>query len=103
LLFVISKDNIYFYVNDNLRYWGGTTGIMVGADNTYEAGDEVLRHCDGCTDVDSSAWCIPAFELTANGFNYGESNNIDILVEDFCIGSGQPHAEGMSELRLILI
>tara|TARA_Y100000310_G_scaffold217822_1_gene218938 strand:+ start:27188 stop:28291 length:1104 start_codon:yes stop_codon:yes gene_type:complete len=97
------NDNLYFYVNGALRYWGGTTGIMLGDDNTYQAGDEVLRHCDGCSDVDSSAWCIPAFELTASGFNYGQSNDIEILVEDFCKGGGQPHAGGMSELRLILI
>lgn len=37
------------------------------------------------------------------GFNFGQNNNIDILVEDLCTGSGQPHAGGMSELRLILI
>ncbi len=97
------NDNLYFYVNGALRYWGGTTGIMVGDYNTYQAGDEVMRGCGGCSDVDSSAWCIPAFELTANGFNYGQDNSIDILVEDFCIGSGQPHAGGMSELKLILI
>ena len=97
------NDNLYFYVNGDLRYWGGTTGTMVGADNTYQAGDEVLRNCDGCSTVDSSAWCIPAFELTASGFNYGEFNDIGILVEDFCKGGGQPHAGGMSELRLILI
>ena len=97
------NDNLYFYVNGALKYWGGTTGAMVGADNTYQAGDEVMRYCSGCSDVDASAWCIPAFELTASGFNFGQNNNIDILVEDFCKGGGQLHAGGMSELRLILI
>jgi hypothetical protein len=97
------NDNLYFYVNGNLSYWGGTTGIMVGESNTYEVGDEVLQNCIGCEDVDSSGWCIPAFELTTDGFNFGETNNIDILVEDFCKGGGQAHAGGMSELKLTLV
>ncbi|MBT3690741.1 hypothetical protein HOG16_00680 [Candidatus Woesearchaeota archaeon] len=97
------NDNLYFYVNGELKYWGGTTGNMVGGDDTYEGGDEVMKECSGCYDVDDSAWCIPAFELSASGFIYGESNDIDIMVEDFCWGGAQPHAGGMSELTLFLI
>ena len=97
------NDNLYFYVNGNLKYYGGTTGRMVGEVNTYEPGDEVLQNCGNCQAVDASAWCIPAFELTTEGFNFGEDNNVDILIEDFCKGQGQQHAGGMSALSLKMI
>ena len=97
------NDNLYFYVNNELKYYGGTTGIMVGEANTYEQGDEVLKNCGNCQNVDASAWCIPAFELTTEGFNFGEDNSIDILIEDFCKGQGQQHAGGMSALSLKMI
>ena len=93
-------DNLYFYVNGELKYRGGTVGAVVGNINTYEAGDEVMKCTGGCTGV-PQRWCIPAFELSANGFNFGQDNSIDILVEDFC-GDETPSG-GMSELRLILI
>ena len=96
------NDNLYFYLNGELKYYGGTTGTMLGAEDTYQDGDEIMRGCDGCSDVDSSAWCIPAFELSANGFNFGESNDIHILVEDFCLWEAE-HAGGMSNLNIYLI
>lgn len=97
------NDNLYFYVNGVMKYYGGTSGKMIGADNQYDLGDEVMRGCGNCQPVDSSAWCIPAFELGTNGFVFGQSNNIDILVEDFCIGVGAPHAGGISELNVQLV
>ena len=104
------NDNLYFYVNRELKYWGGTTGVMDrnldgGNDdqpNQWDEGDEVLKWCEGCYDIDDSAWCIPAFDLTLSGFIFGQENSIDILVEDFCLGGGQPHAGGMSRLTTMM-
>jgi len=100
---ICMNDNLYFYVNGLLKYYGGTTGKMIGNASTYQTGDEVLKNCGNCESVDSSKWCIPAFELTTAGFNFGQQNNIDILVEDFCKGGGQAHAGGMSELSIRLV
>ena len=83
------NDNLYFYLNGQLKYYGGTTGaINLPKDDIFEAGEEVMRNCGGCEVVDSSAWCIAPFDLTLNGLNYGEENSIDIMIEDFCNGGG---------------
>lgn len=95
------NDNLYIYVNSALKYYGGTTGKMTGGESTYEAGDEVIKGCGNCADVDASAWCIPPLELTTSGFSFGINNSVDILVEDFCKSS--THAGGMSALNIQLI
>jgi hypothetical protein len=97
------NDNLYFYVNGALKYYGGTTGVRLGPDGQFVAGSEVIRGCGNCNTVDSSAWCIPPFRLDTAGFNFGVDNNIDILVEDFCRGGGAPHAGGMSQLAIQLL
>lgn len=100
------NDNIYLFVNNELVYWGGTSGLLGNNQSLYEPGDELIKFCRNCNNVDASGWCIPAFELTTLNFNFGETNNIDILVEDFCwYGYGQPswpHAGGMSWLSITI-
>jgi hypothetical protein len=82
------NDNMYFYVNDQLIFKGGTTGTHDG-DNILEAGEEALRSCDGCYDIDSSGWCIPPVTITdTSAFNFNGDNRILILLEDFCISGG---------------
>jgi hypothetical protein len=98
---ICMNDNLYFYVNGILKYWGGTTGVMIGEHHTYELGDEVIDECGNCALIDTSKWCIPAFKLTTSGFNFGEENDIDILVEDYC--KGGDHAGGMSRLRISMV
>ncbi len=102
---ICMNDNLYFYVNDKLIYWGGTTGKLFGGDNYWEVGDEVLRNCTRCGEVDSSAWCIPAFNLTTAdaGFEFGVANNVTILIEDFCKGGSETHAGGMSRLSVSMV
>jgi hypothetical protein len=97
---ICMNDNLYFYVNDVMKYWGGTTGRMIGDPVTYEEGDEVMKNCTNCFDIDTSGWCIPAFSLTTNGLNFGVENDIDILVEDYC--KGGDHAGGMSRLQITM-
>ena len=95
--------NLYFYVNGNLVYYGGTTGRNFGAQNTYQTGDEIIQGCGGCASVDSSEWCIPAFDLTTAGFNFDQTNDIDILIEDYCFYPGELHAGGMSDLSIKIV
>jgi hypothetical protein len=80
-------DNIYFYVNGQRAYWGGTSGKHDGtdADNILSSGEEILNNCGNCPIV-GKTWCIPPFKVTTSNFNFGVDNNIDILVEDFCSG-----------------
>jgi hypothetical protein len=85
---ICMNDNMYIYVNGVMKLYGGTTGVMVAPDNQYDTGDQVMRNCGNCDVVDPSAWCIPPLELNTNGFIFGQSNNIDILVEDYCGGGG---------------
>jgi len=97
------NDNLYFYVNGNLVYYGGTTGRNFGAQNTYQTGDEIIQGCGGCASVDNSEWCIPAFDLTTAGFDFDQINNIDILLEDYCFYPEEPHAGGMSDLSIKIV
>jgi hypothetical protein len=98
------NDNMYIYINSALRYTGGTTGRRISTLNMhYVTGDEIIKGCGGdCASVDSSAWCMPALKLNTAGFNFGQNNNLDILVEDYC-GGGPPHAGGMSDLNLQIV
>ncbi|MCD4666730.1 hypothetical protein K8R47_02885 [archaeon] len=97
---ICMNDNLYFYVNGVLKYWGGTTGVKVGIDWEYEeingTTDEVLSGCGNCN-VDNSDWCIPAFNLNAGDFVFGEWNDIDILIEDYCTSGG------MNQLRISMV
>ncbi len=85
---ICMNDNLYFYLNGILMYRGGTSGLMVGEPNKYDIGDEVIKNCEFCGDIDPTAWCIPSFELTTSGLNFGENNGVDILVEDYCTSGG---------------
>ena len=103
------NDNMYIYVNGAFKYQGGTSGKIITATPGnptphpfhYQSSDELISHCGGCEDVDSYGWCIPALKLNTAGFNFGQTNNIDILVEDYC--GGPPHAGGMSNLNLQIV
>ena len=72
------NDNFYFYVNDKLLTYGGTSG---------KQDVKVIRRCQGCEESDG--WCIPPIELTASSeFKFGEWNDIYVLVEDYCVSGG---------------
>ena len=64
-------DNLYFYVNGELKYRGGTVGAVVGNINTYEAGDEVMKCTGGCTGV-PQRWCIPALNCQQTALTSGK-------------------------------
>lgn len=97
------NDNFYFYVNGIKIAQGGTTGIT-DSDNVLEPGEEVLRLCNGCYDIDSSGWCIPPVELSASSaFKFDKSNEIMILVEDYCKGGGQTYAGGLKPFKIYII
>ncbi|MCB9359577.1 hypothetical protein H6503_06625 [Candidatus Woesearchaeota archaeon] len=105
------NDNLYIYVNGELQYFGGTTGFVTdqgrgGGLNDHPGewyeGDEIIKACTGCQDVDSSGWCIPAFEMNDAGFNFGENNDIHVMVEDYCKGGGQANAGGLSYLEFTI-
>ena len=99
------NDNLYFYVNNNLIGMGGTTGAMGNQDNQLDPGEEVIKGCNGCQDIDSSAWCIPPVKLTTagSGFEYGETNTIMVLVEDFCFPTGSAHGGGLKPFRFYFV
>lgn len=97
------NDNFYFYVNSQVITRGGTTGVTNG-DNKLDPGEEVLKNCDGCYDIDSSAWCIPSIELTgSSAFKFGEDNEIRVLVEDYCKGGGQEFAGGLKIFQIYFV
>ncbi len=76
--YICIDDNFYFYVNEDLIYYSGTTGYDSGPEQ------EVWRGCDGCR---GTGWCIPPVELTASSaFKYGEANDIYVMLEDYCGG-----------------
>jgi len=78
--YICVNDNFHFYVNGQVLFRGGTTGLL---------GTEVVRQCDANSCADSDGWCIPPVEISAaSGFNFGDYNDVAILLEDYCTSGG---------------
>jgi hypothetical protein len=71
--FICVNDDLYFYVNSQLLGYSGLS---------YYA-----YKCSSCTMSDY--WCVPPVDITQSpSFHWDESNDVYVLVEDWCNGGG---------------
>jgi hypothetical protein len=76
--YICVNDNFYFYVNNQLVYMGGTSGVI---------NQSLYRTCIGCNLSDG--WCIPPVALSnTSAFKFNQNNQIAVLLEDYCNGGG---------------